>query len=175
MIHVRHHFIFGNKISQTTLHPGPSKPFWQHKYISLNATKDFLVEFEAYKGAGNSMGGFSIDDINLSEIECPHVTLQIDNFEHLLNTTPFGIEKTPRQYSSGGYAFSVGVLLYQSFFGVFVQLLSGDFDDQLEFPVPNRQVTFQMVDQTPNILNHMTRQRSITSDMSTTSSGKESF
>ncbi|XP_074539389.1 meprin A subunit beta-like [Halichoeres trimaculatus] len=152
---------------------GPPKPHWQLKYISLNATKDFQVEFQAYKGAGYSKGGFSIDDINLSEIECPHVTLQIDNFEHLLSTSPYGTAiKSPRKYSRGGYAYSVGVLLYESVFGVYVQLLSGDYDDKLKWPVPQRQVTFQMVDQTPNILHHMTKQRSITSDTSTTSSGK---
>ncbi|XP_034554078.1 meprin A subunit beta-like [Notolabrus celidotus] len=121
---------------------GPGKPHWQLKHISLNATKDFQVEFEARKGAGKSEGGFSIDDINLSEIECPHVTLQLDDFEKLLNTSDFGTE------------------------------IRSKYDNQLEWPVPQRQVTFQMVDQTPNIQLQMSQQRSTTSDQSKSNSGK---
>ncbi|XP_041650196.1 meprin A subunit beta-like [Cheilinus undulatus] len=151
---------------------GPPKDHWQLKHVSLNATKSFQVEFEARKGAGISEGGFSIDDINLSEIECPHVTIQIDNFETVLKTSPYGTAVySPRQYSSGGYSYRVGVVLYNSFFGLFVQLLSGKYDDDLEFPVPRRQVSFKMVDQRPNILLHMSKERSITSDLSESSTG----
>ncbi|CAJ1062651.1 meprin A subunit beta-like [Xyrichtys novacula] len=152
---------------------GQPKSYWQIKHISLNATKDFQVVFEARKGAGNSRGGFSIDDINLSELECPHVTLQFDNFENLLNTSAYGTQLfSPRQYSRGGYAYTVGVVLYETFIGMVVRMVSGENDDELEWPVPNRQVTFGMVDQTPNIQIHMTKQRSITSDRSVNSEGK---
>ncbi|GAA6220350.1 meprin A subunit beta-like isoform X1 [Lates japonicus] len=138
---------------------------WQLKHISLNATKHFQVEFEVRKGAVNSSGGFSIDDINLSEIECPHVTIQLNDFEKLLNTSSYGTTiYSPQQYSSGGYSYRAAVTLYQSFVGLFVQLLSGKYDDQLEWPCPQRQVTFQLLDQTPNIQHHMTKQRSITTD-----------
>uniref|UniRef100_UPI0037E7DB0C meprin A subunit beta-like isoform X2 n=1 Tax=Semicossyphus pulcher TaxID=241346 RepID=UPI0037E7DB0C len=151
---------------------GPPKAHWQLKHVSLNATKHFQVEFEARKGAGTSKGGFSIDDINLSEIECPHVTMQFDDFEKLLNTSAWGtILYSPRQYSSGGYAYAVGIGLYKTFFGLFVQLSSGVNDDELEWPVPQRQVTFQMVDQNPNIQLQMSKQRSITSDLSVSSTG----
>ncbi|XP_029360022.1 meprin A subunit beta-like [Echeneis naucrates] len=150
---------------------GSGTSHWQLHHVSLNATKHFQVEFEARKGAGSSSGGFSIDDINLSELECPHVTMQIDNFERLLNTSKFGHTiYSPRQYSSGGYAYRMAIVLNRIYFGLYVQLLSGDYDDWLEWPCPHRQVTFQVLDQTPNIQMHMSQERSITSDPNATSS-----
>ena len=152
---------------------GPQTSHWQLHHVSLNATKHFQVEFEARKGAGSSSGGFSIDDINLSEVECPHVTMQFDDFEKLLNTSKYGTTiLSPRQYSTGGYAYRVGIKLSKTFVGIFVQLLSGKNDKQLQWPCPQRQVTFQMLDQTPNIQQHMSKQRSITTDLSTISNGK---
>ncbi|XP_036928736.1 meprin A subunit beta-like isoform X1 [Acanthopagrus latus] len=151
---------------------GPQTSHWQLHHVSLNATKHFQVEFEARKGAGSSSGGFSIDDINLSEVECPHVTMQFDDFEKLLNTSKYGTTiLSPRQYSTGGYAYRVGIKLSKTFVGIFVQLLSGKNDKQLQWPCPQRQVTFQMLDQTPNIQQHMSKQRSITTDLSTISNG----
>ncbi|XP_070823438.1 meprin A subunit beta-like [Chaetodon trifascialis] len=148
---------------------GPRTSHWQLKHVSLDATKHFQVEFEVRKGAGSSSGGFSIDDINLSEIECPHVTLQINDFERVLSTSDYGtIISSPLQYSSGGYAYSVGTVLYKTYFGVFVRLMSGKYDDKLEWPCPQRQVTFKMLDQNPNIQLQMSKQRSITSDLSVT-------
>jgi len=138
---------------------------WKLQHVSLNATKQFQVVFEVRKGAGSSTGGFSIDDINLSETECPHVTLQIDDFEKLLNTSADGTRiYSPRQYSKEGYAYRIVTVLRQTFFGMFVQILSGDFDDQLEFPCLQRQMTFQMLDQNPNIQLQMSKQRSFTTD-----------
>ncbi|XP_073340743.1 meprin A subunit beta-like [Pagrus major] len=151
---------------------GPRTSHWQLHHVSLNATKHFQVEFEAHKGAGSSSGGFSIDDINLSEVECPHVTMQFDDIEKLLSTSKYGTTiPSPRQYSSGGYAYRVGIKLYKTYVGVFVQLLSGINDKQLQWPCPQRQVTFQMLDQTPNIQQQMSKQRSITTDLSTISNG----
>ncbi|XP_041797517.1 meprin A subunit beta-like [Chelmon rostratus] len=145
---------------------GRKTSHWQLEHVSLDATKDFQVEFEVRKGAGSSMGGFSIDDINLSEIECPHVTMQVNDFENVLETSSSGtIISSPRHYSRGGYAYSVGIVLYRRYFGVFVQLLSGDYDDILEWPCPQRQVTFQVVDQNPHIQLQMSKQRSVTSDL----------
>lgn len=150
---------------------GPPTSHWTLQHVSLNATKHFQVEFEVRKGAGSSTGGFSIDDINLSELECPHVTWQINDFEKLLNTSAYGtFIYSPRQYSRGGYAYRVGLILNQASFGMFVQLLSGENDDQLEWPCPHRQVTFQMLDQNPNIQLQMSKQISITSDPTLTSS-----
>ncbi|XP_042345185.1 meprin A subunit beta-like [Plectropomus leopardus] len=145
---------------------------WKLQHVSLDATKPFRVEFEVRKGAGDSSGGFSIDDINLSEIECPHVTMQINDFENLLNTSKYGYTLySSRQYSRGGYAYAVGAVLYKTYFGLFVQLLSGENDDKLKWPCPQRQVTFEMLDQNPKIQLQMSKQRSITSDLSRFSDG----
>ncbi|KAE8289041.1 Meprin A subunit beta [Larimichthys crocea] len=145
---------------------GSPKSYWQLHHVSLNATKHFQVVFESRKGAGSSSGGFSIDDINLSETECPHLTMQINDFGNLFNTSGNArIIYSSRQYSRGGYAYRIGIVLDKSFFGLFVQLLSGKYDDQLEWPCVNRQVTFQMVDQNPNIQQQMSKQRSITTDL----------
>ncbi|XP_033976368.1 meprin A subunit beta-like [Trematomus bernacchii] len=147
---------------------GEPTKHWKLHHVSLNATKHFQVEFEVCKGAGSSTGGFSIDDINLSEIQCPHVTMQLDDFEQALNSSSLGTTMySPRQYSSGGYAYRVGVVLYNSFFGLFVQLLSGENDNWLEWPCLQRQVTFKMLDQNANIQLQMSKQFSITSDLST--------
>ncbi|KAI9523984.1 hypothetical protein NQZ68_020945 [Dissostichus eleginoides] len=151
---------------------GEPTNYWKLHHVSLNATKHFQVEFEVHKGAGSSRGGFSIDDINLSEIECPHVTMQLDEFEQTLSSSSFGTTiYRPRQYSSGGYAYRVGVLLYNSYFGLFVQLVSGENDDRLEWPCTERQVTFKMLDQNANIQLQMSKQFSITSDLRTSSDG----
>ncbi|XP_019220676.1 meprin A subunit beta-like isoform X3 [Oreochromis niloticus] len=144
---------------------GPPTSHWTLHHVPLNATKQFQVEFEVRKGAGNSTGGFSIDDINLSELECPDGTWQINNFERLLNTTDTpALIYSPRQYSSEGYAYRVALNPRQTDFGVYVQLVSGVYDDQLKWPCPQRQFTVQMVDQNPNIQLQMSRQISITTD-----------
>lgn len=144
---------------------GPPTSHWTLYHVPLNATKQFQVEFEVRKGAGNSTGGFSIDDINLSELECPDGTWQINDFERFWSTTdtPDWIY-SPRQYSSEGYAYRVALYLRKTDFGVYVQLVSGVYDDQLEWPCPQRQFTVQMVDQNSNIQLQMSRQMSLTTD-----------
>ncbi|XP_075322628.1 meprin A subunit beta-like [Odontesthes bonariensis] len=146
---------------------------WKLQHVSLNAIKQFQVVFEVRKGAGSSTGGFSIDDINLSETECPHLTLQIDDFEKLLNTSADGTRiYSPRQYSNEGYAFRIVTILRQTFFGLYFHIISGDYDDQLEWPCLQRQITFQILDQSPNIQLQMSKQRSfITDETQLTSDG----
>ncbi|MEQ2300930.1 hypothetical protein AMECASPLE_030842, partial [Ameca splendens] len=152
--------LMGQITGQPTYH-------WQIHHVSLNAAKNFQVVFEVRKGAGSSTGGFSIDDINLSETECPHVTLQIDDFERLLNTSAFGTRiYSPRQYSKEGYAYRIAAILYQNFVGMFVQLLSGDHDSQLEWPCLQKQMTFQLLDQTPNMQKQMSMQFSFVTHQS---------
>lgn len=147
---------------------GQRTTHWKLQHVSMNATKHFQVEFEVRKGKGSSSGGFSIDDINVSETECPHFTLQIDDFENLLNNSAFGTDvHSPRLYSRGGYSYRVGILMKRTYVSSYVQLLSGIYDDRLQWPCPQRQVTFQMVDQSPDIQKQMTQQTSITSDLST--------
>uniref|UniRef100_A0A3Q2QC05 Metalloendopeptidase n=1 Tax=Fundulus heteroclitus TaxID=8078 RepID=A0A3Q2QC05_FUNHE len=133
-------------------------------HVSLNATKNFQVVFQAWKGDGNSTGGFSIDDINLSETECPHVTLQIDDFEKRLSTSASGTTiYSPRQYSKEGYSYRIGARLDKEDVGMFVQLLSGENDNQLKWPCLQKQMTFQVLDQNPSLQKQMSKQRSFVS------------
>ncbi|XP_062386864.1 meprin A subunit beta-like [Sardina pilchardus] len=46
---------------------GTPADYWQLHHIQLKSTKTFQIEFQAKKGQGLSSGGFSLDDINLSE------------------------------------------------------------------------------------------------------------
>ncbi|XP_024116574.1 meprin A subunit beta [Oryzias melastigma] len=144
---------------------GSQTSHWRLHHVSLNASKSFQVVFEAQKGAGLSTGGFSVDDINLYETECPHLTLQIDDFERVLNTSVSGSRiYSSRQYSSEGYAYRFAVKLSETYIGLYVQLLSGDYDDQLEWPSLRKQLTFQMLDQTTTIQQQMAKRWSFTTN-----------
>ncbi|XP_041843202.1 meprin A subunit beta-like isoform X2 [Melanotaenia boesemani] len=144
---------------------GSPTSHWKLQHVSLNATKRFQVVFEVRKGSGRSSGGFSIDDINLSETECPHLAFQVDDFENLLNTSASGTTLySPRQYSKEGYAYRIAVKLYKTYFGMFVQLLSGDNDNQLEWPCLRQQMNFQMLDQNPNIQLQMSNPKTFTTN-----------
>jgi len=144
---------------------GPATSHWQLRHVSLNAHKHFQVVFEVQKGAGMSSGGFSIDDINLSEMECPHVTMQIEDFQNVLENSSSGTTTfSPRHYSRGGYAYRVGVTFNRPYVGMLFQLLNGKNDGNLKWPCPERQVTLQMLDQTPEITLQMSKQSSITSN-----------
>ncbi|XP_014057058.2 meprin A subunit beta isoform X1 [Salmo salar] len=142
---------------------GPPASYWQLHHVSLNATKTFQVEFEVRKGAGPSTGGVSIDDINLSETECPHHTWQIRDFENVAKNTDTWLF-SPRHYSRDGYAYQLMVVLRSSYIGVYARLLSGKYDDQLQWPCPWRQITFLLMDQNPNIQLRMSKQNSISTD-----------
>uniref|UniRef100_A0A3Q2ED66 Metalloendopeptidase n=1 Tax=Cyprinodon variegatus TaxID=28743 RepID=A0A3Q2ED66_CYPVA len=152
---------------------GSPTSHWKIHHVSLNATKNFQVVFEVRKGAGNSTGGFSIDDINLSETECPHVVLQIDDLENLLNTSnTVTIRYSPRQYSKDGHAYRIAAILRKPSVGMFVQLLSGDFDNELQWPCLQRQMIFQLLDQTPNKKLQMSKELAFLSvETQVTSSG----
>ncbi|XP_051721885.1 meprin A subunit beta-like isoform X9 [Ctenopharyngodon idella] len=133
--------------------------YWKLHHVSLNANKTFQVVFEARKGAGNSSGGFSLDDINISETECPH-TWQIRNFSIMESS----IHYSPLYYSSDGYRFQTKLSVNQYNLGMSVRLVSGAYDDQLQWPCPWRQITFQTLDQNPHIQKRMSSERSITTD-----------
>ncbi|KAK9961239.1 hypothetical protein ABG768_009036 [Culter alburnus] len=149
-------------MDQITEHPGN---YWKLHHVSLNANKTFQVVFEARKGAGNSSGGFSLDDINISETECPH-TWQIRNFKIMESSTHY----SPLYYSSDGYRFQAALAVYPTFLAMFVRLVSGVYDDQLQWPCPWRQITFQMLDQNPHIQKRMSSEQSITTDPTSISS-----
>ncbi|XP_016328319.1 meprin A subunit beta-like [Sinocyclocheilus anshuiensis] len=69
-------------MDQITETPGN---YWKLHHVQLNANKSFQVVFEAHKGAGTSSGGFSLDDINISETQCPFIW-QIRDFEKKLDS-----------------------------------------------------------------------------------------
>ncbi|XP_077383203.1 meprin A subunit beta-like [Festucalex cinctus] len=137
---------------------------WQIHHLSLNGSRLFQVEFEAVKGS-NSSGGFSVDDISVSETDCPHNTLQLDDLENLLNSSSGGTTiYGPRRYTATGYAYRTGAVLHPNYVGVFIQLLNGTNDDELSWPCNHHQFTALMMDQEPSAIMRMSKQRSRTSD-----------
>ncbi|CAB1334022.1 unnamed protein product [Coregonus sp. 'balchen'] len=155
----------GNELDQLNIWIREYLSYWQLHHVPLNATKTFQVEFQVHKGAGLSTGGFSIDDINLSETDCPNLTWQIRDFENLLTTSDYNTYLySSRQYSPDGYAFQIITKLSRSYIGVYARLLSGKYDDTLQWPCPWRQITFLLMDQNPNIQLRMSKQNSISTD-----------
>uniref|UniRef100_A0A087XQ11 Metalloendopeptidase n=1 Tax=Poecilia formosa TaxID=48698 RepID=A0A087XQ11_POEFO len=145
---------------------GSPTSHWKIHHVSLNATKDFQVVFEVRKGAGISTGGFSIDDINLSETECPHAVWQIDDLENLLNTSSSGtIMYSPRQFSKDGYAYRVAASISGPNVFMYVQLLSSQNDDRLQYPCLQRLIILQLLDQTPNKQLQMSKERTLVTDV----------
>ncbi|XP_072536825.1 meprin A subunit beta-like [Salminus brasiliensis] len=152
---------------------GPPTDRWQLRLVPLDASKTFLVEFEARKGAGNSKGGFSVDDINLSESECPHNVWQIENFMEIWNTSTLGSNMySPLYYSPEGYRYQLILQLNSNYFSIFVRLVSGVYDDRLQWPCPWRQVTFMVLEQNPDIRNRTSKQASITTNPTQITAGK---
>ncbi|KAI7814402.1 meprin A subunit beta-like [Triplophysa rosa] len=151
---------------------GPPDNHWLLHHVPLNANKTFQLEFEARKGAGKSSGGFSLDDINVSQTECPQIW-QIRNFEKLMNDTPIGsYVYSPLYYSSEGYRYQVFLRKLASYYAMSFRLVSGAFDGQLQWPCPWRQVTFQIFDQNPNMQKRMSYEESVTTDPTLISGGR---
>lgn len=120
--------------------------------------------FGGVRGPGASSGGLSIDDINLSETQCPHHVWHIRNFTQLIGS-PDGILYSPPFYSSKGYAFQIYLdLNHSTYAGIYFHLISGANDDQLQWPCPWQQATMTLLDQNPDIRQRMSNQRSITTD-----------
>ncbi|NXU90989.1 MEP1B protein, partial [Xiphorhynchus elegans] len=151
---------------------GMDKTYWQLHHVSLNVTSKFRVVFQGVKGSGLSNGGLSIDDINLSETQCPHHVWHIRNFTHLLNTSPAGPAGriySPPFYSSKGYAFQVTLYVNGTTdnprnLGIYLSLISGANDEHLQWPCAWQQGTMILLDQHPDIRQRMSNQRSITTD-----------
>ncbi|XP_067284819.1 meprin A subunit beta-like [Pseudorasbora parva] len=157
-------------MDQITETPGN---YWKLRHVPLNANKSFQVVFEGRKGAGNSSGGFSLDDINVSETECP-ITWQIRDFEKALNRGA-GSFTSPLYYSSDGYRFLARLSVVGNELSMFVHLVSGANDDQLQWPCPWRQITVQILDQNPHIQKRMSLEQSITTDPNVTLSDGNYF
>nr|XP_020137816.1 meprin A subunit beta isoform X3 [Microcebus murinus] len=137
---------------------------WELYHVTLKVTNKFRVVFEGRKGSGASLGGLSIDDINLSETRCPHHVWRIRNFTQLIGS-PNGTLYSPPFYSSKGYAFQIYLTLnHLTNAGIYFHLISGANDDQLQWPCPWQQATMTLLDQNPDIRQRMSNQRSITTD-----------
>ncbi|XP_064410255.1 LOW QUALITY PROTEIN: meprin A subunit beta [Latimeria chalumnae] len=157
--------------------------YWQLHHFSLNVTNKFRVVFEGKKGAGTSGGGLSIDDINLSETQCPGHIWHIRNFTQLLNTSSSGTDGkiySPRFQSSEGYEFQIGLYINgtgenPSALAIYFYLTSGKNDDQLQWPCPWKQVTMMLMDQHPDIRHRMSHQRSVTTNPTELQSNENNY
>ncbi|XP_068094467.1 meprin A subunit beta-like [Hyperolius riggenbachi] len=145
---------------------GKPADYWQLHFSSLNATDKFRVVFQGIKGHGNSVGGISVDDINLSETQCPENVWHIRNFS-------VGVAKTvllsPPFYSKDGYAYQIGLLEFNTEkspynLAAYLFLISGANDHTLQWPCPWRQATIEFMDQNPNIQQRTSNMKSITTD-----------
>ncbi|KAG8570947.1 hypothetical protein GDO81_011479 [Engystomops pustulosus] len=145
---------------------GNAADYWQLHYSSLNATHKFRFVFQAIKGHGSSTGGFSIDDINLSENVCPENVWHIRNFSR-------DMEKeymlSPPYYSKDGYAYQIGLSEISTKdspvnIAAFLVLITGANDYALQWPCPWRQATIEFMDQNPNIQKRTSSMKSIATD-----------
>ncbi|RXN15244.1 meprin A subunit beta-like protein [Labeo rohita] len=147
---------------------------WELYHVTLDVFDKFRVVFEGVKGGGTSTGGLSLDDINLSETQCPQHTWRIRDFTSLLATTPDGSKTySPRFLSPDGYSFQIalyikGVTDNPDNMAVYLHLTSGPNDDSLQWPCPWRQASMELMDQNPNI-QHRMNNRMVTTDPTKTS------
>ncbi|VCX42393.1 unnamed protein product [Gulo gulo] len=148
---------------------------WQLHHVTLKVTNKFRVVFGGVRGAGASLGGLSLDDINLSETQCPHHIWHIKNFTQFIGSSS-GTLYSPPFYSSKGYAFQIHLNLNHSTnAGIYFHLISGANDDQLQWPCPWQQATMTLLDQNPDIRQRMSNQRSVTTDPSMTTDNGNYF
>lgn len=157
---------------------GGVKDSWELYHVTLKASRKFRVVFEGVKGNGGSVGGLSLDDINLSETQCPHHTWRIRNFAHLLATTAPGVKHySPRFVSREGYTFQVGLYINgrtsPGNMAIYLHLTSGPHDDKLKWPCPWRQVTMALMDQNPDIRQRMNNYRMVTTDPNKSEQNRE--
>lgn len=137
--------------------------------MTLKVTKKFRYFFQGIRGSSSSSGAILIDDISLSETECPNAVWQIRNFTNVLATTPAGTPiKSQCFYNSEGYSFGISVYPngrdsdYPDYVGMAMHLCSGENDAVMEWPAANRQVTIVAMDQNPDIKLRMSNTRSFT-------------
>ncbi|XP_054980798.1 meprin A subunit beta [Sorex araneus] len=137
---------------------------WQLYHVSLNVTNKFRVVFGGVRGAGTSVGGLSVDDINLSETQCPHHIWRISNFTQHLDSKTDTLYSPPF-YSSNGYAYQISLKLnHATNAAIYFHLISGHNDDQLQWPCPWLQTTMTLLDQNPDIRRRMSNLRGVTTD-----------
>jgi len=86
-----------------------SKGSWELHHVTLPMTKKSRVVFEGVKGDSSaSVGGLSLDEVNLWAGRCPQHVWNVRNITALLATTPVGTKMySPRFMSPSGYSFQV--------------------------------------------------------------------
>ncbi|XP_073711992.1 meprin A subunit beta isoform X4 [Misgurnus anguillicaudatus] len=148
---------------------------WELYNVTLNVSHKFRVVFEGVKGRNASKGGLSLDDINLSETQCPHHIWRIRNFTNLLASTPVGSGIfSPPILSREGYSFQVSLYINgrtdsPDRMAMYFHLTSGPHDDYLQWPCPWRQASMEMMEQNSDIQKRMNNLRMITTDPTKTS------
>ncbi|KAA0708778.1 Meprin A subunit beta [Triplophysa tibetana] len=157
-----------------TISGGP-KNSWELYHVNIQVSQKFRVVFEGVKGHNVSKGGLSLDDINLSETQCPQHTWRIRNFSNLLATTQVGsiIFSPPFVYREG-YSFQVRLYIKGTAdspdkMAIYFHLTSGPNDEHLKWPCPWQQASMVMMDQTPDIQKRMNNLRMVTTDPNKTS------
>lgn len=152
---------------------GDADKNWKIAYVPVRGGEKFRYHFHGIKGNPyDSSGGIFIDDVSLSDTQCPSAVWNIHNFFHLLETKSSETVISPRFYSPEGYAFSVMLITRDpndpalgDHINIYFHLVSGDNDDVLEWPVLNRQVTITVLDQDPDVRRRMSMQKSFTTDV----------
>ncbi|XP_073686011.1 meprin A subunit beta-like, partial [Garra rufa] len=149
---------------------GGHKGSWELYHVTLNVSDKFRVVFQGVKGRDVSKGGLSLDDINLSETQCPQHTWRIRNFTSILAKTPAGSETySPRFLSPDGYSFQIGLYINGETdspgeMAIYLHLTSGPNDDKLQWPCPWRQASMELMDQNPDIQHRMNNLKMVTTD-----------
>ncbi|XP_039182144.1 meprin A subunit alpha-like [Crotalus tigris] len=159
---------------------GDGEKQWNFANIPFNSQTKFRYVFHGLKGdPQNSKGGIHIDDITLTEMQCPTSVWQIRNFTSILKSCSKGdYLPSPIFYNSEGYCFVLS--LYPctpansngDYLGIMFSLCSSKNDGALEWPAGNRQVTFTIVDQDPDITQRMSASRSFVTDPNQHYNGK---
>ncbi|KAK2822465.1 hypothetical protein Q5P01_022530 [Channa striata] len=150
---------------------GSPQDVWQLQHVSLDVQKKFRVVFEGTKGSsGPSVGGLSLDDINLSETTCPEFIWRVKNFSSVMEDTPTNTAIfSPPFTSKEGYTFQMelypsGKEGYPGELSAFAHLVAREGDSGQKWPCPWKQITMMLMDQHPHIQKRMSNQRSVTTD-----------
>uniref|UniRef100_A0A672F3W1 Meprin A subunit n=1 Tax=Salarias fasciatus TaxID=181472 RepID=A0A672F3W1_SALFA len=150
---------------------GDGDDAWKIAHVSLKVTEKFRYFFQGIRGSSSSSGAILIDDITLTETVCPSAVWQIHNFSDVLAKTALGTAIKSRCFqNSEGYSFGISIYPngrsaeYPDYVGVTFHLCSGEDDAVLEWPVQNRQATFVVMDQVPDVKNRMSSTRTFTTD-----------
>lgn len=161
---------------------GSPQDLWQLHHVSLDVKTKFRVVFQGTKeGSGPSAGGFSLDDINLSETTCPEFIWRVQNFTDLMENTVTGTPIfSPPLTSKEGYSFQMslypnGTTAYPGQLSAYAHLVAREGDSGQKWPCPWKQITMMLMDQNPHIQKRMSNQRSVTTDPTMKAEGAAHF